>query len=1608
MMAAGSDADNGEPTMVSDDSSEEPEEDEEEERRVREGFIADDDEDDDEGSGEEAAQRRRRKKRRRRNRALEEDLEEDDLDLLEENTGTRITRKNKLTRLRRGRESESPVESRDKQTFKSILDDHFSDEEDDQGADVPTTDDVRGIWDDDRVAGRDLDDDVDMDDDFIDDDLDDDGMGDLGEEEREERRKERLRIERERRKALGRPDMVGIDASAWDEIFEVFGDGTDYDWALEEDDVAAADDIASKPEMRYQDVFEPSEIRARLLTEDDDWIRAKDIPERMQLVTSALSESVTMVNNPPFPRSELSSASEWVALRISRRIETEFFLPDAKYSTLLAELIMAVQTSLDYLLCQNLEVPYIYTHRRDYISYFDATLARGSVELLRRDELWRVYALGQRYRALVERKKLLDNAYQRLAVTDEYFENDIRSAIDSIEVVADTTEWLSMKYKDQKADATALRFHDDEEPEEKKMKMPSRISAYEIAKKTPLARLARDFGIAPHNVVLNFFSDRKLTFPEDPDVPPLAYAEQYTDMDATRGLPVEDVLKRARMIVATELGRDPLLRKEIRSYFKTDARVSVSPTEKGVSKIDDHHKYYNFKYLLDKPITLMTESPQFLHILAAEADHLVTVDIHLPTEKQHAFQQRLVDAYSSDSYSDTAKAWNDQRAEVVREAMEKYLLPAGSKWAREWIREEVEDFLAANCGEVLEERINVQPFRTTQMEKGQTPSVLAVSWGKGDPQVDAISLVFLDDGGRLREHSKLDNLSDEDNKKEFEGLLERRSPDVIVVGGFSGQTTKLMARLKELISGESPINQPSGGGGASAAPGAPQTAGWGSTNGNGNTWGDPSQSAVSGSGWGGAVGGSGWGGSSGGVNGGGWGNGTGANAGPTSAWGSNQTNAEFSSSGPPSSPAQDKQRTPVIYVHDDSARIYQHSKRASEEFSALSLTAKYCVGLARYTQCPMNEYAALGRDMAAITYDEDSQQLIPKEKLLTALERALVNIVNAVGVDINRAVNDSYYQLLLPYIAGLGPRKAQVLIKKIIKLGGTLVNRDQFIKNGLLTTQVYLNAAGFLRIRQDPELRDIRKHDVSEVGDPLDDTRVHPEDYELARKMATDALELDDEDVHDDHPSHVISLIMQDKDNVSKLDELNLDDFAVNMYQSNNDLKRHTLNVIKDELLRPFREVRMEFRLPSSWDVLTMLTGETERTLRIGLIVSAMVVRLQKSWIVVKLDSGIEGIINAQYLSDHPDVQPNQFVKKGQTLQGVIIQVNVEQFQVELSSRPADVSVGDASFRRLKPDQEYYDVNQAQKDHDLLARKKRREVEQARRVIKHPDFHNFNSAQAEAYLAKQQRGDVVIRPSSKGMDHLAVTWKVDDGVYQHIDVVDENADPNLQAVGNSLVVDNGKNKQTFSDLDELIVNYVQAMARKTEELMAHEKFKGGNEDELHAFLKNFVSMNPNKSVYAFGLNRKKPGHFNLAFLANKTSVIQTWPVRVSNASYFLFDTEVPTVPSLCDAFKYRHIHESQNPGGSGGGKTPYGGRTPARTPATGRTPGHVTPGHHSVRVPPPSTYGQPPTSQGYGQPPYPGYPPPRPSGGMPPNGVHPSRAAMIQNNSGWGQSSGNW
>jgi len=104
--------------------------------------------------------------------------------------------------------------------------------------------------------------------------------------------------------------------------------------------------------------------------------------------------------------------------------------------------------------------------------------------------------------------------------------------------------------------------------------------------------LLQGFGIKPHEVVRNFLADDHAYFVEDQDLSPMVYAEQFVDINSAREQTPEELLSQARMILSTELGKDPLLRQDIRELSKEHSHVSVVPTEKGISKIDSQHPYF--------------------------------------------------------------------------------------------------------------------------------------------------------------------------------------------------------------------------------------------------------------------------------------------------------------------------------------------------------------------------------------------------------------------------------------------------------------------------------------------------------------------------------------------------------------------------------------------------------------------------------------------------------------------------------------------------------------------------------------------------------------------------------------------------------------------------------------------------------------------------------------------------------------------------------------------------------------------------------------------------------------------------------------------------------
>lgn len=107
----------------------------------------------------------------------------------------------------------------------------------------------------------------------------------------------------------------------------------------------------------------------------------------------------------------------------------------------------------------------------------------------------------------------------------------------------------------------------------------------------------------------------------------------------------------------------------------------------------------------------MLESPQFLNILAAESEHLVTVHVTISPDAAAKFERKLVEAFESSNYSETAKAWNEERSRVVQETMESHLMPVGVKWTREWLREEIEGWLSRRCAQELRD-VGTSLFRT--------------------------------------------------------------------------------------------------------------------------------------------------------------------------------------------------------------------------------------------------------------------------------------------------------------------------------------------------------------------------------------------------------------------------------------------------------------------------------------------------------------------------------------------------------------------------------------------------------------------------------------------------------------------------------------------------------------------------------------------------------------------------------------------------------------------------------------------------------------------------------------------------------------------------------
>lgn len=1105
----------------------------------------------------------------------------------------------------------------------------------------------------------------------------------------------------------------------------MFGDGHDYDWALEgEEGMEFEDEDEGKKDLRLEDVFDPAEIKERRLQDEDRAIAQVDRPERHQLVNSTLSDNPILVPDTLYPPPDV--AAGWAHNRIGTRTQylfcgnTDFLWPEPSMQDpnpepaqqrldLQQDFISAVSSALNMMFVQHLEVPYLWHYKRDAFSVLE-NQGQTSVPFLDRDDLWTLYALGIKFRAIWQRCEQVNRLWNKIRarrpdIEDKYLTETLLPSVCnlSIEAAAEGADWLGYHYADD------IRAIKEEEALEDggSRRLPERHRDSEM-RKGPIMQFVKAFGINVPEIAtaFNVVGGEPLAPPPTPEKMPNDLAEEFCG-EGTPYHTAVDALNAAKRILAAEFSRDPSIRQQSREFVEACSLVSTTPTDRGMTVIDQYHAYYTFKFLHNKPVELFKNTPQFLHILKAEEEGLLKIEFTLQPDGFAGYLDALKRCVQSQDYSEVAQAWNGQREEVIEQVVNKGYIPAAQRWLKEHMRTQAEEFVGERCREELEFRVNMRPYSTRDMAVGETPTVLAITVGQGTVH-DAVIAVTVDPEGAIRSPRKFDNLRDPGPRSAFIELVEKRQPKVVVIGGLSVQTGRLRddarSALRELAMRDLPegVREP------------------------------VSESFDS--------------------------------------------HDDFQDAMADFEVHLQRFMKPLIFVNDATARLYMNSEEAAKEHPELPPNGRYALGLARYAQNPLNAYCRLGRRIADVTYIEHHQKLVSTERLLTHLERGLVNSVCAACLEVNSAVIDPYTRHMVPFVAGLGPRKADVLCNAINK-HGPLLNRMQLSEYGTFGPTIFENVAGFLCI--DNDLNDFRldKDDSpSEQAEPLDMTRIHPEDYEFAQKMCQDALDLDAEDVADQHKSQVVVQLMQDADRERKLQELNLDDFAFNLQRQGEGNKRHTLGAIVSELIAWRQDRRPMFYVPIDWEVLTMLTGETERTIGPGLRVTATVRRALSGRAFCQLETGLDAVLEREYVSDDPINSVDEVLSRGQAITAVILEPTPARFQVRISTRQSDL-VQSQPFMQPFRNEEYNDVGRQQMAEEVAAQKRARKAGSVKRVVNHPNWHVMNAGQAEQFLAGMTRGDVVVRPSSKGPDHLAVTWKVDEDVYQHIGELG----PSLQA-----------------------------------------------------------------------------------------------------------------------------------------------------------------------------------------------------------------------------------
>ena len=314
-----------------------------------------------------------------------------------------------------------------------------------------------------------------------------------------------------------------------------------------------------------------------------------------------------------------------------------------------------------------------------------------------------------------------------------------------------------------------------------------------------------------------------------------------------------------------------------------------------------------------------------------------------------------------------------------------------------------------------------------------------------------------------------------------------------------------------------------------------------------------------------------------------------------------------------------------MIVNEAGASVYSASKLAAEEFPEFDVNLRSAVSIARRLQDPLAELVKI--DPKAIGVGQYQHDMPPK-RLDEALGGVVEDCVNAVGVDVNTASVS-----LLQQVAGLNGTTAKNVVA-YREENGPFTSRSQLKKVPKLGPKAFQQCAGFLRV---PESKEI-----------LDNTGVHPESYDAAKKL--------------------LELCGYTKEDIAagKLSELGakIEAMGKEATAENCGVGVPTLEDVSKELQKPGRDPRDDLPAPIlRTDVLEM------KDLKPGMVLSGTVRNVIDFGVFVDIGVHQDGLVHISQVCNRKVRHPSEIVQVGDIVKVSVLEVDEKRKRISLTMK---------------------------------------------------------------------------------------------------------------------------------------------------------------------------------------------------------------------------------------------------------------------------------------------------------------------------------------------------